>query len=97
MGCLDFLGRHVTQGRLILGDFQLDVKGGFQIGLVEAWEGPTSVTGLELGTEHVVEIVILWYGRCSRRSRLIFGAVETGHGIVDGATEVDHQRRLGVG
>jgi hypothetical protein len=51
---LDFLLRHVGQGGLVLGDFNLEVEGCLEVGLVEAGEGSTSIARLELGGQHVV-------------------------------------------
>jgi hypothetical protein len=91
---LDLLLGHVAECDLILGYFKLDIEGSLQVGLVEAGESAAGVAGLELGAEHVVELVVL----CNRSGDvalgLVLGAVEAGHDVVDKALELDLQLGL---
>jgi len=91
---LDLLLGHVAEGDLVLGHFELDIEGSLQVGLVEAGEGAAGVAGLELGAEHVVELVILCDGGGDVALGLVLGAVEAGHDVVDKALEPDLQLSL---
>jgi len=80
---------HVAERRLALGDLDLEIERGFQVGLVEAREGPARVTRLELSTQHVVEVAFLRCVGGRLPHGLILGPIETCHNIVHGSREVD--------
>src|SRR5271163_2092092 len=54
----DCLFVHVTQSHQIIWNFDLKLKACFQIRLVEARKGPSSITSLELRAEHVIVLTI---------------------------------------
>lgn len=91
---LNLLLRHVAERDLVLGHFEFDVKGSFQIRFVEARESTASVAGFELGAEHVVELVVLCNGSRDVALGLVLGAVEAGHDVVDEAGEFDGELGL---
>jgi hypothetical protein len=91
---LDLLLGHVAECDLVLGYFKLDIEGSFQVGLVEAGESAAGVAGLELGAEHVVELVVLCNGSGDVALGLVLGAVEAGHDVVDKTLELDLQLGL---
>ena len=92
---LHLLLGHVAQRSLVLGNLNLEIEARFQIWLVEARECSASIAGLELGAEHVVELVVPGH-RWRRRCRwLVLGSVEPCHDVVHGARELDGQCCLG--
>lgn len=90
-GGLGFLDGHVGEGDLVLGDLNGEIKGGLEVGLVEAGEGAASIARLELGAEHVVELVVPGNAGGGRGSGLVLGAVETGHVVVELTGELEGQ------
>ncbi|KAI6764699.1 hypothetical protein HG531_012586 [Fusarium graminearum] len=95
LGRSSLLDRHVAQSNLVGRNLDVKVKGGLEVGLVEAGESSASVASLELGAEHVVPFAIV--GNRSGRStgRLVLAAVETSHFIVDDTLELDGDDSLG--
>ena len=91
---LDLLLGHVAERDLVLGHFQLNIEGSLEVGLVEAGESAAGVAGLELGAEHVVELVVLCDGSGDVALGLVLGAVEAGHDVVDKALKLDLQLSL---
>jgi hypothetical protein len=107
---LDLLLGHVAESDLVFRHFELDIEGGLEVWLVEAGEGSAGVAGLELGAEHVVELVIFGDGGGNFALGRVLGAVETSHNlllsampialilflthVVDATLELDGQGRL---
>jgi hypothetical protein len=87
LGGLGLLDKHVAQSNLVDGDLNLKVKGGLEVGLVEAGEGSASIAGLELGAQHVVPVVVAGHGSGGGGGRLALAAVETSHLVVDDTLE----------
>jgi hypothetical protein len=89
VGGLGLLDRHVAQSNLVNGDLNLKVKGGLEVGLVEAWESSARIAGLELGAQHVVPVVVGGHGSGGGGGRLILAAVETSQLVVHDGLELD--------
>ena len=90
-GGLGLLDGHVGKGDLVLGDLNGEIECGLEVGLVEAGEGTASIARLELGAEHVVELVVAGDAGGRRGSGLVLGAVETGHVVVELTGELEGQ------
>ncbi len=86
---------HVGQGDLVLGDLKGQVESCLEVRLVEAGEGTAGITGLELGAQHVMKIVVTGHARGGRGGRLVLAAVEPGHVVVELAGKFDGQRGFG--
>ncbi|GJC83687.1 hypothetical protein ColLi_06525 [Colletotrichum liriopes] len=94
LGLLGVLDGHVAEGDLVVGDLNLKVEGGLEVGLVEAGEGAAGVAGLELGAEHVVPLVVAGHRLGGLDGGLVLAAVEAGHLVVDDSLELDGEDGL---
>lgn len=87
LGRLGLLDRHVAKSNLVVGDLNLEIVCGLQIGLVKAGESSAGVAGLELGAEHVVPLIVAGDRVGRSDDGLVLASVEASHVVVDDTLE----------